>query len=158
MKLIFFILRTKQTYKKLSAVSERAFKIKTMSDQTIFEILFTSALCKQRLLHGNEMVQYLQNYKCYNVSFRNTLQSFTNDLKKDYPKTAHKFFLDCLSFSYSLRLLESALWFRKTSKTSQSYSHPVRNNDPLKISENYFFVYVLLINMKNKVLSFLLAK
>ena len=26
-----------------------------------------TATCKQRLLHGNEIVQYFQNYKCYNT-------------------------------------------------------------------------------------------
>ena len=35
---------------------------------TLFFILFTSAvICKLKLLHGSEIVQYLQNFKCYNV-------------------------------------------------------------------------------------------
>ena len=44
--------------------SERTFKIKLRLRWTVFEILFTSAImCIQRGLHGNEIVQYLQNYK-----------------------------------------------------------------------------------------------
>ena len=35
---------------------------------TLFLILFTSAvICQLKLLHGSEIVQYLQNFKCYNV-------------------------------------------------------------------------------------------
>ena len=44
--------------------SERTFKIKVRLRWTAFEILLTSAIiCMQRVLHGNEIVQYLQNYK-----------------------------------------------------------------------------------------------
>ena len=44
---------------------------------TLFVIFFTSAVtCNQRFLHGSDIVQYLQNCKCYNVGqghFRNPL-------------------------------------------------------------------------------------
>ena len=44
--------------------SERTFKIKVRLRWTAFEILLTSAIiCIQRVLHGNKIVQYLQNYK-----------------------------------------------------------------------------------------------
>ena len=44
--------------------SERTFKIKLRLSSTAFEILLTSAIiCIQSILHGNEIVQYLQNYK-----------------------------------------------------------------------------------------------
>ena len=44
--------------------SKRTFKIKVRLPWTTFEILFTSAIiCIQRVLHGNEVVQYIQNYK-----------------------------------------------------------------------------------------------
>ena len=44
--------------------SERTFKIKVRLPCTAFKILFTSAItCIYRVLHGNENVQYLQNYK-----------------------------------------------------------------------------------------------
>ena len=43
-------------------------KIKVRSFRTLFVIFLTSpVICKHGLLHGNEIVQYLQNYKCYNV-------------------------------------------------------------------------------------------
>ena len=43
---------------------ERTFKIKERSRWTVFEILFTSAVISiERVLHKNEIVQYLQNYK-----------------------------------------------------------------------------------------------
>ena len=44
--------------------SERKFKIKVRLRWTGFEILLTSAIiCIQKVLQGNETVQYLQNYK-----------------------------------------------------------------------------------------------
>ena len=46
--------------------SGRTFKIKVRLPWTVFEILFTSAIiCIQRVLYGNEIVQYLPNYKCH---------------------------------------------------------------------------------------------
>ena len=49
--------------------SERTFKIKVRLRWTAFEILLTSAIiCIQRVLHGNEIVQYLQNYKVTNLA------------------------------------------------------------------------------------------
>ena len=51
------------------------------SGGTLFVIVFTSAvICKQRLFHGNEIVQYLQNYKRYDVDqdhFRKPLKFYT---------------------------------------------------------------------------------
>ena len=59
---IFFISRTKQIYAKTLTVSENAFKTKVMSPWAPFEILLTSVvICKQIILHENEIVQYLQN-------------------------------------------------------------------------------------------------
>ena len=45
--------------------SERTFKIKVRSHWTVFEIFLTSAVIIyiERVLHGKEIVQYLQNYK-----------------------------------------------------------------------------------------------
>ena len=44
--------------------SERKFKIKVRSRWTVYKILLTSAIiCIQTVLHGNEIVQYVQNDK-----------------------------------------------------------------------------------------------
>ena len=46
-------------------------------------------------LHENEIVQYLQSYKYQDVHhghFRKPLQTSTNFMKNEYPKTAHIFF------------------------------------------------------------------
>ena len=44
--------------------SERIFKIKVRLRWTVFEILFMSAIMLiERVLHGDEIVKYLQNYK-----------------------------------------------------------------------------------------------
>ena len=44
--------------------SKRTFKVKVRLRGTVFEILFTSAvICIWRVLHGNEIAQYLQNNK-----------------------------------------------------------------------------------------------
>ena len=62
--------------------SERTFKIKVRLRWTAFEILLTSAIiCIQRVLHGNEIVRYLQNYKCHESGkghSRKPLQSSTS--------------------------------------------------------------------------------
>ena len=57
-----FISRSKQIYPKTLTVSESAFEMKVMSPWTLFKLLFTSAaICKQKRLHENKIVQYLQN-------------------------------------------------------------------------------------------------
>ena len=64
----FFITRTRRILTKLLGVSESPIKIKIRSLGTLFVILLTSAvICKQSLLHENDIMQYLQNCKCYNV-------------------------------------------------------------------------------------------
>ena len=64
----FFISSTKFIFTKLLSVSERLIKIKVRSHWALFLILLPSAVIyKQRLLYGNEILQYLQNCKCYNV-------------------------------------------------------------------------------------------
>ena len=46
--------------------SERTFKIKVRLRWTVFEVWSTSAImCIERVLHGNEVVEYLQNYKSH---------------------------------------------------------------------------------------------
>ena len=50
--------------------------LKVRSHWTLFVILLTSAaICKQKFLHGNEIVQYLQNCKCKNVARDHSLES-----------------------------------------------------------------------------------
>ena len=85
---IFSISRTKQIYVTTLTVSETTFKIKAISPRKLFEILLTyTVICKQKLLHGNNIVQYLQNYKYQEVNqshFRNPLQSSTNVMINSY--------------------------------------------------------------------------
>ena len=59
----FFVSWSWRILKKLLAVSESSVKIKVRLPWTFFVIFLTSAvICKQRILHGNEIAQYLQNY------------------------------------------------------------------------------------------------
>ena len=85
--IIFFISRTKHIYTKPLTASKSILKIKLMSRWTLFENLFTSAvICKQRLLHENEIVQCIKNYKCYDVNqgyFRKPSQGSTK-ARKNY--------------------------------------------------------------------------
>ena len=99
MKLTFFISRTKQIYEKTLTAPESKFKIKTL--------LTSAVICKQRLLHENEIVQYLLNYKYQDVKqshFGKPLQASTKVLKNNYPKIAHIFLMGRSIFSYFLRL------------------------------------------------------
>ena len=85
----------------------------------LFEILITSAIiCKQRFLHENEIVQLLKNYKYEDVNHghcRKPLQTSTNSMENDYPKTTHTFSTDHSIFSYFLHLTQnqSSYFFNK---------------------------------------------
>ena len=67
LKLITFsISTTVDIYSKLLTLSKSSVKRKVKSASTFFVILLTSAvICKQRLLLGNEIVLYFQNYKYF---------------------------------------------------------------------------------------------
>ena len=66
LKLITFsISTTGDIYSKLLTFSKSSVKRKVKSASTFFVILLTSAVCKQRLLLGNEIVLYFQNYKYF---------------------------------------------------------------------------------------------
>ena len=69
MKLLAFsILSIGSIFTKLLVVSERLRKIKVNSYGSFFVIWLTLAIiCNQRLFHGNKIVQYLPNCKCYNA-------------------------------------------------------------------------------------------
>ena len=60
MKLTTFIIpTTRRIFTKLSAVSQSSIKIKVRSIWILLAILLTLAVIyKQRLLHGNEIVEY----------------------------------------------------------------------------------------------------
>ena len=69
MNLTFFYFKNQANLRKTLTVSESTFKIVVMSPQALFEILLTTVvICKQRFLHENEIVQYLQNYKFQDVN------------------------------------------------------------------------------------------
>ena len=75
----FFISKNKQIYAKILTVPENTFKIKAMLPWIFLKISLTLAVIyKQRFLHENEIVQYLQNYKYQNINeghFRKLLQA-----------------------------------------------------------------------------------
>ena len=59
-----FYLEYQTYFQKLLVFSESSIKIKVKS---LFVILLTSAvISKQKILHGNKIAKYLQNWKCYN--------------------------------------------------------------------------------------------
>ena len=68
---------------------ESELKIKVTPSRTFFLILLTSAvICKQRLLHKNEIVQYLQNYSCFvfdQSHFKEASQSSPESMKSNFP-------------------------------------------------------------------------
>ena len=104
----FFISKTKQIYAKILTVSESTFKIKAMLPWILFEILLTSAgIYKQRFLHENKIVQYLQNYKYQDINqghFKKPLQASTNGIKNNCLTTTHAFFTGRSILSYLLRV------------------------------------------------------
>ena len=70
-------------------------------------MLASAVIYKQKVLHGNEIVQYLQNYKCQDVTqdpFKEPLQASTNPMKNNCPAIAHTFFTGCSILGYFLSL------------------------------------------------------
>ena len=108
MELIFFILGAEQIYAKTLTIFQKTLKIKAMSRWTLFKVLLTSAVIyKQKIWLENEIVQYLQNYRCKDVhqgNFRKSLDSSTNTMKNDHPNSAHIDFTDRSVCSYIIRL------------------------------------------------------
>ena len=73
----FFISSTRRIFTELLSVVESSIKIKVRSHGTLFiTLLILAVIWKERILHGNEIVEYLQNCKYYNVE----LQSCTKHL------------------------------------------------------------------------------
>ena len=73
-------------YAKILTVSTSKFRMKAMSDSEIS--LIPAVFCKLKLLHENEIAQYLQNYKYKDVNqghFKNTLTSFYKNHNKQLP-------------------------------------------------------------------------
>ena len=74
---IFFILNARRIFTKLLAVSESSIKIKNSLLWTLLMIFFAPVvMCKQKLLHGKNVVLYLQNCKCYNVGQNGSREPF----------------------------------------------------------------------------------
>ena len=89
MKLATFLTSsTGLVFTKLLGISESSIIITVRLHWALFLILLSSAvICKQRLLHGIEIVQYLKNCKCYNVGqdhLRKPLKDSTRFLKISY--------------------------------------------------------------------------
>ena len=116
----FFISKTKQIYTKTFTVPERAFEIKAMLPWILFKILFTSAfICKQRLLHVNDIVQYPQYYKDVDHGLLiNSLQTSTHAMKDDCPTTAHAFLTGPSILNFFLLLFNFQTALTKSIKLS----------------------------------------
>ena len=103
----FFILRTRQIQTKPLFVSESTFKIKAISLLIFSAILLWSALiCKQRLFHKNEIVQFFKTTNTKTL-IETILKSNYKPLKKPRKTTTLKQpinFSCCSIFSYFLRL------------------------------------------------------
>ena len=57
-------------------------------------MLTSAVIYKPKLLHENEIVQLLHNYKCYGVDqshFRKPLQSSAKNVKNNYRKSIRSF-------------------------------------------------------------------
>ena len=67
----------------------------------------SAVICKQRVLHKNEIVKYLQNLKNQDANqdhFIKPLQASTKPMKIDCPTIAHTFFMGRSILSYFLCL------------------------------------------------------
>ena len=100
----FFLARTIKSLVKWILDSERTFKVKVRFHWTVFEILLTSAIiCIQRVWHGNEIVQYLQNYDRHESGkghSRRPLQSSKSYIQIENTKTIRLLFKGSWILSY----------------------------------------------------------
>ena len=100
----FFLARTIKSLVKWILDSERTFKVKVRFHWTVFEILLTSAIiCIQRVLHGNEIAQYLQNYDRHESGkghSRTPLQSSKSYIQIENTKTIRLLFKGSWILSY----------------------------------------------------------
>ena len=103
----FFNSKTKAIYLNPLIAYKNELKMSLTSAWTFFKIMLTSAVnLKQRLLHENEIVQLLHNYKCYGVDqsrFRKLLESSAKNVKNNYSKTTPSF-LPAVQFVTSLNV------------------------------------------------------
>ena len=70
-------------------------------------LLMSAVISKQRLLNEKEIVQFLQNCKCYDVDqshFRKLWQSYAKNVRNNCPKPTRLFFTGHLIFNYFTRL------------------------------------------------------
>ena len=103
----FYISRNKHSHTKIKTVSENLLKINVILRWKFFRILhMSSVICKQKLLHENEVLQYLYNYRYYvdKRHVRKSLQSSTKSIKIIYPNIACTFFTGHSIFGYFQRL------------------------------------------------------
>ena len=95
-------------YLKSLIVYKSNLKIKVTLPRTFFSILLMSeVIYKQRLLNENEIVQFLQNCKCYDVDqshFRKPWKSSAKNIRNKCPKSTRSFFTDRSIFDYFTRL------------------------------------------------------
>ena len=64
---MFFLSSTKLIFTKLLSFSESSIKIKVRLTLGTFPNFTSAVICKQRLLNGIKIMQYLQNFKCYDI-------------------------------------------------------------------------------------------
>ena len=122
----FFLARTIKSLVKWILDSERTFKVKVRFHWTVFEILLMSAIiCIQRVWHGNEIVQYLQNYDRHESGkghSRRPLQSSKSYIQIENTKTIRLLFKGSWILSYFWHSNCKATPFRKPTEVSQNTS------------------------------------
>ena len=121
---VLFISSTNRIFTKLLKVSESSIKIKVRSHLTLFLFLFA----KQRLLYGNDTVQYLS----YAMTLTKTiLERPHEELQGCYHWNTRTMFigrlilgyfshLNCHNFCLILTKVETLLFFKSTFKVSWS--------------------------------------
>ena len=103
--------------------SKKTFKVKVRLRGTVFKILFTSAVIWiWRILHGNEIVQYLQNFKRHKFDqghSRKLLESSTNYIQIENTKTTI-YFLKRVKFCpiFDIQIDITLLYFGKSCKST----------------------------------------
>ena len=91
--------------------SERIFKLKERSRWTVFEIsLISAVICIWRVLHGKEIVQYLQNYKHHEVDQGHFKKLLWSSTRVSLPNFLHDFWRNIFPWLYSINWPNLIVW------------------------------------------------
>ena len=124
MKLItLFLAKNTKNYEKRMLNSGKTFKIKVSSCWTVFKISLCQQLFEFKVLHGKEIAQYLQNYKCHEVEQGYSEKFLESSTREETPCLICCIIFEEIYFSISIFNCFLAQFFYMTKKSRQKFEY-----------------------------------